>query len=85
MWLKITEASSYLSYKRSSYGLVIQSKIKLLILMKSWWILIMENFSCNGNDKLRTKLKEKKKVAVFQTPTCDIFIKAICWWRICRI
>lgn len=85
MWLKITEASSYLSYKRSSYGLVIQSKIKLLILMKSWWILIMENFSCNGNDKLRTKLKEKKKVAVFQTPTCDIFTKAICWWRICRI
>lgn len=31
------------------------------------------------------KVKRKKKVAVFQTPTCDIFIKAICWWRICRI
>lgn len=75
MWLKITKASSYLSYKRSSYGLVIQSKIKLLILMKSWWILIMENFSCNGNDKLRTKLKEKKKWQCFKHPPAIFSLK----------
>lgn len=43
---------SYLTNKRSSYALVIKSKIKVLILMKGGWIfLTVVNIICNRPQK----------------------------------